>query len=86
MAVKEHLMMEIQALDDEQLRLVEEYVAFLRFRSRRDIPVVFDRSQAAGLYGEFATEDRKMAEAGMNMQDFNPMRRDKTLLTEDGNE
>jgi hypothetical protein len=66
MAAKEHLLMEIQVLDDEQLRLVEEYVAFLRFRSRRDIPVVFDRSQAAGLYGEFATEDRKMAEAGMN--------------------
>ena len=66
MAAKEHLLMEIQVLDDEQLRLVEEYVAFLRFRSRRDIPVMFDRSQAAGLYGEFATEDRKMAEAGMN--------------------
>jgi hypothetical protein len=65
MAVKEHLMTQIQALDDEQLRLVEEYVAFLRFRSRRDTPVVFDRSQAAGLYREFATEDRNMAEAGM---------------------
>ena len=66
MAVKEHLVTEIQALDDEQLKLVEEYIAFLRFRSRRDIPVVFDRSQAAGLYGEFATEDRNMAEAGMS--------------------
>ena len=66
MAVKEHLVTEIQTLDDEQLKLVEEYIAFLRFRSRRDIPVVFDRTQAAGIYGEFATEDGSMAEAGMS--------------------
>ncbi|MCX6844730.1 MAG: hypothetical protein NTX53_20905 [candidate division WOR-3 bacterium] len=77
MAAKEHLVMEIQTLDEEQLRLVEEYVAFLRFRSRRDIPVVFDRSQAAGLYAEFATEDRKMAEAGMSDYSKGLKREDK---------
>jgi hypothetical protein len=69
--------MEIQSLDNERLRLVEEYVAFLRFRSRRDIPVVFDRSQAAGLHGEFATEDRKMAEAGMKDYQEGLKREDK---------
>jgi hypothetical protein len=66
MAVKEQLLREIEILDDEQVRQVEEFIAFLRFRSRRDTPVVLDRAQAAGLYREFAAEDRSMAEEGLS--------------------
>ena len=64
-AVRKQLLKELELLDEEQLRQVEEFIAFLRFRSRRDAPVVFDRTAAAGLYREFAGEDRRMAEDGL---------------------
>lgn len=66
MTTKEQLLREIEVLDDAQLREVEEFLAFLRFRSRHDTPVVFDRAQTAEQYREAATEDRKMAEEGLS--------------------
>jgi len=65
MTAKEQLLREIEELDDSQVREVEEFLAFLRFRSRYDTPVVFDRAQAAEQYREAAAEDRKMADEGL---------------------
>lgn len=65
MTAKEQLLREIEELDDSQVREVEEFLAFLRFRSRYDTPVVFDRAQAAEQYREAVAEDRKMAEEGL---------------------
>jgi hypothetical protein len=65
MTAREQLLREIEELDDTQVREVEEFLAFLRFRSRYDTPVVFDRAQAAEQYRESATEDRALAEEGL---------------------
>jgi hypothetical protein len=65
MTAREQLLREIAELDESQVREVEEFLAFLRFRSRYDTPVVFDRAQAAEQYRESAGEDRQMAEEGL---------------------
>jgi hypothetical protein len=65
MTAREQLLREIEDLDDSQVKEVEEFLAFLRFRSRYDAPVVFDRAQAAEQYRESAADDRQMAEEGL---------------------
>jgi hypothetical protein len=54
MAVKEHLVKELDTLAEQQLHEVAEYVAFLKFRSRFMLPQVFD--EVSKLYEEFAEE------------------------------
>lgn len=51
MASKEWLIQEIRSLDEEQLKEVGNFVAFLKFRSR---------------YKEFVQEDCLLAEEGMD--------------------
>jgi hypothetical protein len=63
--VKADLVREIECHDEAQLQEVEEFVAFLKFRSRYQFPAPLDREKVAQLYGEFAEEDRALAEAGM---------------------
>jgi hypothetical protein len=65
MAAKEHIIEEIEGLDPAQLQEVENYLAFLRFRSKLQPPQSFDKDAVEGLYREFATEDRSLAEEGM---------------------
>jgi len=65
MTVKESLVKEIKALNEQQLHEVEEYVAFLKFRSRFMSPPSFDENRIAKLYNKFAKEDRDLAEEGM---------------------
>jgi len=65
MTVKEHLVKEIEMLNEQQLHEVKEYVAFLRFRSRFMSLPLFDENRIAKLYREFAKEDRELAEEGM---------------------
>ena len=65
MTVKESLVKEIKALNEQQLHEVEEYVAFLKFRSRFMSPPSFDENRIAKLYGKFAKEDRNLAEEGI---------------------
>jgi len=65
MTVKENLVKEIKALNEQQLHEVEEYVAFLKFRSRFMSPPSFDENRIAKLYNKFAKEDRDLAEEGM---------------------
>ena len=66
MAVKEHIVKELEDLDEHQLAEVEDYLAYLKFRSRLQPPPAFNKDAIAGLYREFAAEDRSMAEEGLN--------------------
>ncbi|MEW6379733.1 MAG: hypothetical protein AB1611_09005 [bacterium] len=68
MTIKEHLVNELDRLDDKQLLEVEEFILFLKFRSRLVPSQVYDDKQIAQLYGEFAEEDRLLAEE--SMQDY----------------
>ena len=66
MAVQERLVKEIESLNEQQLREVEQYVAFLKFRSRFILPHFFDQNKIAKLYSKFAKEDKYLAEEGMD--------------------
>ncbi len=65
MTVKERLVKEIKVLNEQQLHEIEEYVAFLKFRSRFVLLPSFDESRIAKLYKEFAKKDRELTEEGM---------------------
>lgn len=65
MAAKENIIEEIEGLDETQLREVENYLAFLKFRTRLQPALSFDKATVEGLYREFAAEDRSLAEEGM---------------------
>ena len=64
MSTKEQVLEELETLTEAEIKEVAEYLAFLKFRSRRK-PRVVDESQLAALYAEFAEEDRDLAEEGM---------------------
>ncbi|HEX5708743.1 MAG TPA: hypothetical protein VFX96_15700 [Pyrinomonadaceae bacterium] len=65
MTTKERVIEEINGLSEEEVREVAEYLALLKLRAR-GAPPVSDEAQLAALYAEFADEDRRLAEAGMN--------------------
>ena len=56
---------ELEELSEEDLKQVEDYISFLRFRSRFQSALVLTEDQLASLYAEFAEEDRRLAEEGM---------------------
>jgi hypothetical protein len=62
---KEILKQDIDHLDDEQLKQIADFIAFLKFQSKlsKSTP---DLSQFANLYQEFADEDRELAEIGIS--------------------
>lgn len=62
--LREQVARDLGVLSDKDLEQVAEYVSFLRFRARRKRANI-DESKLAGLYAEFADEDRELAEAGM---------------------
>ena len=64
MSIKEQVVEELKTLNEEELKEVAEYLAFLKFRARRAAPSV-DEAQLATLYAEFADEGRNLAEEGM---------------------
>ena len=65
-SIKEQVALEINALSEDELKQVADYLAFLKFRSRRRNAVETDETQLAALYAEFADEDRSLAEEGMS--------------------
>lgn len=65
MIAKEHLVKEIETLNEQQLHAVGEYVAFLKFRLRSTPSPSFDEQQVAELYREFAVEDQRLAKEGL---------------------
>ena len=61
---KESLKQEIDSFNDEQLKQVADFIAFIKFQTRLSKQTT-DVSQFANLYQEFAQEDRELAEAGI---------------------
>ena len=59
----ETIKQEIDQLTAEQLQQVADFIAFLKFRSKRRLQL--DPTQLAAL-SQDADEDRALAEAGMN--------------------
>lgn len=64
-ALKEFITQELETLNEEQLRQVADFMAFLKFRIRSRRWKI-DESQWATLYSEFAEEDQKLAEEGLD--------------------
>lgn len=64
-SIKEQVAQALHSLSEAELQQVAEYVAFLRFRARLAPVLVIDATQLASLYGEFADEDRDLAEEGL---------------------
>lgn len=65
MTLKEQVKQDVERMDENGLREVANFVAFLQFRSRRHATPNWDEAKMAVLYAEFAEEDRALAEAGM---------------------
>jgi len=64
-ALKEFITQELETLNEEQLRQVADFLVFLKFRLRSRRSKI-DESQLATLYSEFAEEDQKLAEEGLD--------------------
>jgi len=65
MTVKEHILNEINHLDDKQLYEVEKYIKFLKFNSRFSFYSKYSEEDLARLYSEHGQEDKDLAEEGM---------------------
>jgi hypothetical protein len=63
MTIKEILKQELDTLNEDQIKEVVDFIAFIKFRSQRRRSL--DLTQFASLYSEFAEGDRELAEAGM---------------------
>jgi len=62
---KEYLKQELDQFNDQQLKQVADFIAFIKFQTRFSQPTA-DISQFANLYQEFAQEDRELAEVGIS--------------------
>ena len=62
---KETLKQDIDRLNDQQLKQIADFIAFLKFQSKLSQPKP-DLNQFAHLYQEFADEDRELAEIGIS--------------------
>lgn len=65
-STKEQVAREINALNDDEIKQVADYLAFLKFRSRRSHALETDETKLAELYAEFTDEDISLAEQGMS--------------------
>ncbi len=65
MSVKEQVIRTIKNLSEPEIHQVAEYLAFMKFRERVASRPIPDRTQLGSLYGEFAEEDRFLAEQGI---------------------
>ena len=64
-STKEKVVTNLSDLTETQLRQVAEYLEFLRFRELRKSGSRLDDAELQALYGEFADEDRELAEFGL---------------------
>lgn len=65
MTLKQQIKKEIDALGDDQVRLVFDFVAFIRHRQRTAHIPQLNNEEVARLYAKFADEDGQMAEEDM---------------------
>lgn len=63
--LKDVITQELETLNEEQLRQIADFIAFLKFRTRF-VSMQTDENQIAALYSEFAEEDRELAEEGID--------------------
>lgn len=64
-ALKAFITQELENLNEEQLKQIADFIAFIKFRARyASLPS--DESQIAALYKEFAEEDQRLAEEGLD--------------------
>ncbi|CAD0231010.1 hypothetical protein NO758_03103 [Planktothrix agardhii] len=64
--MKHLIQKELEKLDQEQLKQVFEFIAFLKFRARLVTITAIDETNLAALYSEFAEEDQQLAELGIS--------------------
>ena len=78
---KETLKQDIDCLNDQQLKQIADFIAFLKFQSKlsKSTP---DLSQFANLYQEFADEDRELAEIGISEYTKSLENEDKEQFTQ----
>ena len=62
---RESLKQELDYFNDEQLKQVADFIAFIKFQTRFSQQTT-DVSQFANLYKEFAQEDSELAEVGIS--------------------
>ncbi|MCP4405639.1 MAG: hypothetical protein GY801_51095 [bacterium] len=65
LSVKEHVSQTIDTLTEDELKLVSEYLSFLKFQARTYKTLSQSESQLAELYAEASQDDRLLAEEGM---------------------
>ena len=63
-ALKEQIAQELNRLNEEQLRQLANFIAFMKYQARCDL-LQEKKNKLAEMFGEFASEDRVMAEEGM---------------------
>lgn len=66
MSLKERVTHEIEALREDEIEEVVEFLAFLRFRGRIKTATIDDEKRIASLYADFADEDRSLADEGIS--------------------
>jgi len=62
---KEDIKRDIDRLNDQQLKQIADFIAFIKFQTRFSQQTT-NISQFANLYQEFAEEDRQLAETGIS--------------------
>ncbi len=62
---KEAIKRDIDRFNDQQLKQIADFIAFIKFQTRFSQSTT-DISQFANLYQEFAEEDRQLAETGIS--------------------
>ena len=65
MSLRDAVAQEVQQLDEPLLPQLAQYLAFLRFQSRKKPAEEIDETVFAALCAEFAEEDRGLAEEGI---------------------
>ena len=65
MNTKEQINQQFKQLNEERLKQVANFIAFLKFREKLIKPNL-NTEKLAQLYQEFAEEDRQLAEEGIN--------------------
>ncbi len=65
MTVKEQIARTLEGLTESELHEVAEYLSFLRFRFLLKIRPSVDEEKIRTLYAEFADEDLRLAEEGL---------------------
>lgn len=65
MVAKEQIVRELEALSEADRRQVADFIAFLRYRTRRRATPPIDEANLTELYAEFGDEDRQLAEQGL---------------------